>query len=200
MTGPTTKSNISDPETWIDQHGDYLFRFAMSRLRNEETAQDIVQETLLAAIRARDNFSGKSTERTWLTGIMKHKIVDYIRKAQRERPASEFESDEQDVDFLFDQRGHWKDEFAPAEWNANPAELMERKQFWEQLDRCLGKLPERLSQAFSLRMIDGMKTEEICKVLDVTPTNLWVMLHRSRARLRGCLEQNWFGHEGDEGQ
>jgi len=186
----------TDPEHWVDQHGDYLFRYALLRLRDPELAEDVVQEIFLAALQAREKFSGRSSERTWLVGILKHKIVDHIRKASRERPFSDIESSADAADTLhpmeklFDEKGKWK--VAPIEWTG-PNTVLERKEFWEVFERCLSDLPARLCDAFSLREMDGLSTEEVCNVLHVSATNFWVMLHRARMRLRRCLEINWFG-------
>jgi len=179
-----------DPEKWVDEHGDYLFRFALSRLRNPDIAENVVQETLLAALTAKKNFSGRSTERTWLIGILKHKIIDYFRKKYKEIPVTDLQSDEQAINSFFDHTEHPNN--LPTNWLPNPRELAGNGEFWEVLEECLGKLPKATADAFSLREIDEMKTDEICKLLGISSTNLWVMLYRARLQLRGCLEENWF--------
>ncbi len=183
-----------DPQRWLDEHGDSLYRYALLRLRNPEAAEDAVQETLVAAFHARERFTGKSSVRTWLIGILKHKIIDSIRKAARERPVSELnEEDRETAERLFDEQGHWRSSAAPSDWGAGPREALERKEFMQALEQCMSKLPERLAAVFALRELEQMETEEICNVLSISPTNLWVMLHRARLRLRECLEVNWFG-------
>ena len=179
-----------DPELWVDQYGDYLFRFAHSRVRDARVAEDLVQETFLSALRARKTFDGRSAERTWLTGILKHKIVDYIRKKSRELPVDNIESLANLSDEFFDDKERWK--VGPVKWIADPTKLYEQKEFLEIVYRCLSKLTDRLSKAFTLREMDGLTTEEICKVLDISETNCWVILHRARGYLRHCLEINWF--------
>jgi len=184
---------LSSPEQWVDLHGDYLYRFALSRLRDPEEAQNAVQETFLAALKAKDSFSGRSSERTWLIGILKHKIIDYFRKKYRETPVSSLQQSDDDqmtLDSFFDQTEH-PHKF-PSDWTADPRELAGNNEFWKILEGCIVKLPETTATAFSLREIDKMSTEEICNILKITPTNLWVMLHRARLQLRGCLEKNWF--------
>ncbi len=181
----------TDPELWLDDHGDYMYRYALGRLRNTTLAEDAVQETFLAALRARDSFSGRSSERTWLFGILKHKIIDQLRKSSRESVLSGTNEAANTLDDLFDAKGMPKEH--PAAWPGNPRDDFERNQFWECLNECLGKLPERLSKAFSLREVDGMESGEICKVLGITATNYWVILHRARLALRKCIEINWFG-------
>jgi RNA polymerase sigma-70 factor (ECF subfamily) len=165
------------------------------RLRDRDLAEEAVQETFLAALKARHTFSGRSSERTWLVGILKHKVVDHFRKLSREPFAETVEQEEGSFIEEGEWRGHWRAGDGPLDWGPVP----DRKAFWEVLDACLLKLPPRLADAFTLREIDGLSGEEVCKVLRVTPTNLWVMLHRCRAQLRRCLEVNWFGSRSERG-
>jgi RNA polymerase sigma-70 factor (TIGR02943 family) len=191
------KNVMGDPERWVELHGDYLFRYAVARVRNRQVAEDVVQETLLAAIKSRENFEGQSSERTWLIGILKHKILDYFRKANRERPLEKWEMVISDPEELFrptgEWIGHWKEETAPIDWNVSPAGAIEQKQFWSVLEKCLSELPERMAQVFILREMDDLSTEEICKTMNISAANLWVMLHRARGQLRRSLEVRWFG-------
>jgi RNA polymerase sigma-70 factor (ECF subfamily) len=192
-----------DPEAWVDLHADYLFRFALLRLRDPTLAEDLVQEALLSALQSYDRFEGRGSERTWLTGILKHKIVDHYRRAGRETPVSQFEGAEFEHDELFRPSGQWKDHFdpdrAPVDWRADPAELLRQGEFWEVFSRCLGPLPERVASAFTLREVDGHTSEEICEILGITTNNLWVMLYRARTHLRRCLELNWFMRQPAKG-
>jgi RNA polymerase sigma-70 factor, ECF subfamily len=182
-----------EPEVWVDRHGDVLYRFALLRLRDGALAEEVVQETFLAALQSHGKFTGQSSERTWLVSILKHKIVDYYRRASRERPADEL-ADMPDGDLeLFDSNRYWIHEIGPKEWGASPATEYERRQFWGVLEGCLGELPPRIATAFSMRELDDFSSDEICKVLGITTTNLWVMLHRARAHLRLCLENRWVG-------
>ncbi len=189
-------SQASDPETWVDQHGDYLYRYALFRIRDPHVAEDLVQETLLAALEARSKFAGHSSERTWLVGILKHKIIDYLR--QRHREPSFDTSDSADVltEEFFTRMGMWK--LKPDEWILDPEAALNRKEFWDVFARCLSQLPTRQADAFVLREIEGLDNKEISKVLNVSATNLWVMLHRARMRLRRCLEIHWFGGKTKE--
>ena len=170
----------------------YLLRFATLQLRNPEAAEDAVQEALAAALAGEAQFAGRSQLRTWLTGILKHKIVDAIRRQSRERPASELEPDGEasELDGLFDRRGHWQE--SPQAWE-QPEGALGQKQFLAALEACLRALPERTARAFMMREHLGLETAEICKELAITPTHCWVMLHRARMALRLCLEKNWFG-------
>jgi len=164
----------------------------MLQLRNADAAEDAVQEALLAALAGESNFAGRSNLRTWLTGILKHKIVDTIRRQSRERPAAEQEGEAAEFDALFDRRGHWEE--PPGPW-PQPEGALEQKQFRAALEQCLQGLPERTAQAFMMREHLGLDTAEICKELGITPTHCWVMLYRARMALRQCLEMNWFGKQ-----
>lgn len=188
-----------DPERWLDDYGDYLFKYAVFRLRDANVAEDAVQETFLAALKAHENFQGRGSERTWLVGILKHKIIDHFRRAGREAPIGEdFDEGPEHREFFErpDQwQGHWNNDRSPNDWHATPAELMERSDFWKVFDDCLSPLPKRTISAFTLREVDGLKSEEICEILSIKVNNLWVMLHRARLHLRNCLELNWFKRE-----
>jgi RNA polymerase sigma-70 factor (TIGR02943 family) len=180
-----------DPSGWVDLHGDALYRFAILRVSDPHTAEDLVQETFLSALRAADRFEGKSSIRTWLIAILKYKIVDHFRRTAVEVRASDLAvwEEEDDLEF-FDERGHWKR--AVREWRGSPAELVENKDFWRAFQSCLSKLPEAHRRAFTLREIDGCESEDICEILSITPANYWVMVHRARSRLRKCLDATWF--------
>ena len=194
MENPTssTAAAPTDPASWVDRHGDYLFRIALTRLRNAELAEDIVQEVFLAALRCRDQFKGASSERTWLTAILKRKIVDRFRRQHREQPASSLTGGGW-IDDLFDETGHWKTRQSP--WS-DPGTAFENVEFWATFSKCLGKLPRRLADAFSLREFETMDSDEVCKVLGVSATNFWVMMHRARMQLARCLDIHWFDNEG----
>jgi RNA polymerase sigma-70 factor (ECF subfamily) len=181
------------PEAWLENHGDYLFRYAMARLGNKEIAEDVVQETFLAALKGRDQFKGEASERTWLTGILKHKIMDYFRKSSRELPIGDLNLSEDPSIDPFDAKGKWKTE--PASWGNNPEDTLEKKEFWKTFEFCMTSLPKRLAQAFALREFEDMTIEEICNLLKVSATNSSVILFRARARLARCLEANWFQTE-----
>jgi len=169
----------------------YLLRYASLQLRDAAAAEDAVQEALVAALVGEASFAGRANLRTWLTGILKHKIVDAIRRQARE-PVVPVEADEEPGEFdeLFSERGHWNER--PAAWG-DPDGALEQSQFFRALETCLERLPARTAQAFMLREHLGLETGEICKELDITPTHCWVMLYRARMTLRACLQQTWFG-------
>ena len=180
-------------EAWVDEHGDALYSYALSRLRNPASAEDVVQETFLAALRSQDRYTGKSSPRTWLIGILKHKIVDLIRKESREQSTEEIENMVEPEELFFDRKGHWR--IKPVEGQGHPGKSLEQKEFMDVLFQCLEHLPDRLHRLFVLRELEDMGSEEICRDLEITSTNLWVMLYRARMQLRGCLTENWFGGE-----
>ena len=184
---------MSDFIAAVNAQRTYLLRVAQLQLRERDQAEDVVQETLLAALEAQQNFAGKSSVKTWLTGILKHKIIDAIRKKSRE-PAVSTLNDEMDIDdldafFNDNDRDHW--ETKPAEWR-NPERDLEQKQFMIMMDFCLEKLPPNTARVFMLREVMELESDEICKECRITTTNLWVILYRARMLLRKCLEQNWF--------
>jgi RNA polymerase sigma-70 factor (TIGR02943 family) len=192
-----TTPGVADPSEWLDRYGDYLFRYAMLRLRDRSVAEDLVQETFLAALKNRGSFSGVSSEATWLVGILKHKIADHFRHQAREAPLEDGDLREQPDPSPFDGSGSWVS--GPTDWGGNPADLFRQKEFLDQLTKCLSALSPNHANAFTLREIDGAGTGEICKVLHVTETNLWVILHRARMRLRRCLETRWFSRRTEKG-
>jgi RNA polymerase sigma-70 factor (TIGR02943 family) len=196
QTQTAENRNTFDADLWVDTHGDYLFAFALSRVRDEFLAEDLVQETLLAAMQARSSFAEKSSERTWLCGILKHKIIDHFRKSSREVELTADESDMSSYDYLFQGdgpgQGHWTAESKPTVWEANPEQLLEHAEFRGILTHCLGELPERVANCFTLREIDGFDSHEICNLLNISANNFWVMMHRARLHLRRCIDVNWF--------
>lgn len=186
-----------DPLIWFELYGDYLFGYARRRVREESAAEDLVQETFLAAIQAIDSFSGDSSEKTWLTGILKHKVYDYYRRrSSRNENLTVEESDLSAYNYLFERddewNGHWNDKYAPADWGDSPFKAVVDGEFQEVFTVCLTGLPERIANAFVMREVDGLESSEICSVLMITSNNYWTMMHRARLHLRRCLEVNWF--------
>lgn len=190
----------------IEQYRDYLYRYALLRLRDEARAEDAVQETLLAALQGDSAFAGRSAVKTWLTGILKHKIIDQYRRQSREvqtDPAgldAESLSDEAYADLYFEtgtQNEHFRS--PPNAWS-DPERCFEQRRFWEVFDACSQGMSKQAARVFSMRELMGMETEEICKSLSITPTNCWVLLYRARMSLRQCLELRWFGNPRPEGE
>lgn len=177
-------------EAWADEHADYLFRYALPRLRDRHIAEEVLQETFLAALKSVDKFRGDSSPRTWLVGLLRRKIADHYRKRYREGMGESIDTTDPTIDAWFDEKGAWI--AGPKRYELDPVELQQRADFWTVVQSCLQALPDRLADAFTLRVVDNREPDEVCKVLSITPTNLWVALHRARARLRACLEAKWF--------
>jgi RNA polymerase sigma-70 factor (ECF subfamily) len=179
-----------DPENWVDLYGDYLYRFTLARLKDPAVSEDIVQETFLAALNALNTFQQRSAVRTWLTAILKHKIIDHLRKQNREQGVEDIEKVSDTVEGYYQQGGNWK--IRPAKWDVNPLKIYEQREFVDAFLKCLAELPQRLSDVFVRREMEGLSTEEICNSMNISATNSWVMLYRARSRLRRCLETSWF--------
>jgi RNA polymerase sigma-70 factor (ECF subfamily) len=185
----------SDPNTWFEQHGDYLYRFALSRVRRAEAAEDLVQETLLAAWRTRSEYDGRSSERTWLTAILKYKVIDWLRRRVKEENQLQTFEEDKFLDEFFDSRGHWR--ASPSRWRRYSVEPLDREQFWSIFQNCQSKLPMRLNEVFVLRYLDETASDVMCEELGLSQRNLWVMLHRARMRMWTCLSKNWFGEDSN---
>jgi len=185
----------SDFASRCNAHRAYLLRVAVLQLRDNEVAEDVVQDTLLAALQGASGFSGRSSLKTWLTGILKHKIVDAIRRKSREPVLASLDEETHidDLDALFDESGHWDN--PPADWG-DPESALSRQQFLQVMQSCLEKLPPNTARVFMMREVMDLDSDEICKELSITSTNLWVILYRARMALRQCLEQTWFAPGG----
>jgi RNA polymerase sigma-70 factor (ECF subfamily) len=187
-----------DPEFGkeLEAQRGYLMRVARLQLRDTALAEDVVQDTLAAALAAESGFTGKSSVKTWLTGILKHKIVDAIRRKQREPVAAstlDEEADLEDFEGLFKANGAWQT--PPADWG-DPEQSLSRQQFFDVMQVCLDKLPPNTARVFVMREVMELTSEEICKELTITANNLWVILYRARMSLRECLQMNWFSGGG----
>jgi RNA polymerase sigma-70 factor, ECF subfamily len=186
----------------IEGHRGYMMRFATAKLRDSAQAEEVVQEALLAALDGARGFTGKSSLRTWLTSILKFKIVDFQRSVIIERtqyassPEGDDSADPEWMERFFDDTGHWST--ISAEW-ANPDRAFEQKQFFAVFERCMDKLPKAAGRVFFKREVMGMGTDEICKDEDISASNCWVMLYRARLALRECLDRNWFQIVGENG-
>ena len=191
----SNRSPLSDPKEWVEKHGDALFGYALRYIGDRSVAEDLVQETLLAALKGRATFAGASSERTWLIGILKNKVVDHYRKVGHETQLTQPDlfADSDDTDYISTgpDAGSWQPRQRPAAWSVDPNDPVEQQQFWDHLQRCLEGLEARLARVYTLRDIQEIEYQEVCNVLAVTSTNLRVMLHRARKLLRRCLETHW---------
>ena len=187
----TSTEPLLDPANWVTAHGDYLYRFALKRVRDRDAAEELVQDVLLAALGARDSFRGRCSERSWLTAILKRKAVDRLRSEVRRRVRREPMPDKW-IEGQFTRSGQWKSK--PDEWSTDdPGQSLTRDEFRAALAGCLDKLPARMRSAFVLRHVDELAAEQVCDAIGASETNLWVILHRARLRLWRCLTVTWFG-------
>ena len=186
---PNAKYQLN-PEKWISNYGDYLLNYAFLRLSSRDLAEDLLQDTFVSALKARDGFRGDSSEQTWLTSILKRKIIDYYRKksTQNELAESRFKSPFKESGFL---EGHWEKGRGPKDWSDREPGSLHQQEFQAILEECLSYLPEKLRAVFILKVMDEMESDEVCKELGCTASNFWVILHRARLRLRECIENNW---------
>ncbi|MGF1453186.1 MAG: sigma-70 family RNA polymerase sigma factor [Opitutales bacterium] len=188
-----------NPAQWVDNYGDALYRYAYLRVNNEALAEDLVQETFLAAMRAKDKFRGGSSAKTWLTGILKNKVIDYYRKKNRSeslQAAAEFYEKEESE--LFSSDGHWnyQNSNVPADWSPEQVLSADRREFMKHFHACARKLPERIRRVFMMRELDGLSSPEICEQMEISQQNLWTMLHRARMALRDCLQKSFTQTDG----
>jgi RNA polymerase sigma-70 factor (ECF subfamily) len=175
---------------WVNDYGDMLYRYALSRVNDTETAKDLVQETFLAAWRNYDNFKGGISEKNWLFAILKNKIIDHFRRASTRLTDSL--PDIVDDNPYFDNTEHWTATAAPRDWNVDTNSTINQKEFYEVLSKCKSKLREIQNRVFTLKYLEGLESEEVCKELNISASNFWVLIHRAKLQLRECLEKNWF--------
>lgn len=175
------------PDNWVNNYADELYRYTLARIHDTGYAEDIVQETFLSAWRARETYKGQATEKNWLYAICKNKIIDYFRKNLNNivKPSSREE------DIYFDEAEHWKENATPVNWNINYQQQIETKEFYIVLDACKKKLKDIQQAVFVLKYLENLEAEKICKVLDISASNYWVLIHRCKLHLRSCLEKNW---------
>lgn len=181
---------LSSPESWVDKYADYLYSYALYRVSDRASAEDLVQDTFAAALASRSRFKGKSSEKTWITSILKNKIFDYFRKRYREKTDGVDGMDAFSSDQFFDDRSNWA--VKPIPWHKGPERSVEDAEFMDIVHKCLETINPKQADAFRLREINQADTEEICKVLNITTSNYWVLMHRARLFMRRCLEINWF--------
>jgi RNA polymerase sigma-70 factor (ECF subfamily) len=182
-----------DPENWVKEHSDYLFSFALSRLLNKDDALDLVQETFFSALKAAHSFKGESSERTWLTAILKRKIIDHYRKKSSNKENFLGSIHDRDGRFQEDGRaeGHWKKEFAPQSWLVEN-NTIEEEEFQRIFTGCLSFLPSTWAAVFTFKIMEELSTEDVCKELNISSSNVWTIIHRAKLQLRECITKNWF--------
>ena len=180
-------NNTLNPDNWIDNYSDYLFNYTISRVNDREMAKDLVQDTFFAALKSMKNFKGDANERTWLIAILKRKIIDHYRKINSKKGQAEvrmsYNSDEAE--------GDWLEERVSDPFDKTAEDKLENEELGDAIYNCLGKLPEKQANVFKMKTIEGLDTETICNELNITASNLWVIIHRARNAMAECLEENW---------
>lgn len=177
------------PETWVDLYADYLFNYAVARVSDVEIAKDLVQETFFAGLKSAKNYKGDATERTWLIAILKRKIIDHYRKINSNKGKAEVRMSYSPNS---DSEGDWLEEQVADPFSTLENDAIENEELGLAIQECISKLPKKQSLVFTMKTIQGISTEDICNDLKINPSNLWVMIHRARTALMGCLNQNWF--------
>jgi RNA polymerase sigma-70 factor (ECF subfamily) len=182
-------SHSLNPEIWVDQYADYLFNYAVARVSDAEIAKDIVQETFFAGLKSAKNFKGEAAERTWLIAILKRKVIDHYRKSNSKKGKAEVRMS---YSSHTDAEGDWLEEQVADPYSLLENDALENEELGIAIHECIAKLPKKQAKVFKMKTIQGLSTEDICNELAINPSNLWVMIHRSRTALMDCLNKNWF--------
>ncbi|MCF6213894.1 MAG: sigma-70 family RNA polymerase sigma factor [Flavobacteriaceae bacterium] len=185
----SNQKNVLDPNKWIALYSDYLFNYTITRIDDAELAKDIVQETFFSALKAMKNYRGDASERTWLVSILKRKIIDQYRKMNSKKGRAEVRVNFYDEG---DKRGSWLEECVPQTWGNEAESAIETKELGHAINKCVAALPEKYRNVFKMKTVQNIDTEEICNELDISSSNLWVIIHRARLQLRKCMEDSWF--------
>lgn len=197
MSKQISGENSAAPENWVKLYGDYLFNYAVSRVNNQQLALDLVQDTFLGALSAIKSFEGRSTEKTWLISILKRKIIDHYRKSSRNKEEAlidkNFNEDKEDLPFYSEgeMQGYWRADRVPQDWNISTDKALENEELKAIIEKCISVLPEKFAAVFTLRVIEEITSDEVCKELGITASNFWVIMHRAKLQLRDCIENNW---------
>ncbi|MGY5848679.1 sigma-70 family RNA polymerase sigma factor [Salegentibacter sp. HM20] len=177
-----------DPNKWVEKYADYLFNFAIARVNDREVAKDLVSETFLAGLNSAANFEGKATERTWLVSILKRKIIDHYRKINSQKGQAEVKINYGDAE----NDGDWLEEQVADVFDRTAEDEMENTELGLAILECLDTINEKHAAIFKMKTIDEAETEAVCNEFNISPSNLWVIIHRARTALAACLEKKWF--------
>lgn len=191
----TISKNILNPHNWMKTYADELYGYAMGKTSNSELAEDLVQESFLAGLKSLEKFKGLSSERTWLFAILKNKIADHYRKSSTKNEITNSKLGNNGGSFFdnyFTKNGDWKESAEPKVWGIDFSKTIENKELGVALNKCIEKLAENQKLLIQLKLVEEENTEKICKELNITTTNYWVIIHRAKLQLRACLEKNWF--------
>ncbi len=187
---PDTHPQLN-PKDWVENFSDLLFRFALLRVNDRELAKDLVQDAFLAALKNVNSWRGEISEKNWLVMILKNKIIDHYRRKGSKEGLIEPAKNEKNFDF-FDDAGHWTEKASPTSWDSAPEQNYEQGEFNTILQKCVSKLSEVMRMVFCMKYLEEEESEIICKELMISPSNYWVLMHRSKVQLRACIEKNWF--------
>jgi len=179
--------NKLNPANWVDKYSDYLYNYTIVRVSDHEIAQDLISETFLAGLKSKDNFKGEASERTWLISILKRKIIDHYRKINSNKGKAEVRITYSNSE----NEGDWIEERVSDPYTKTAEAEIENEELGMAINNCLDKLPEKQASIFSMKTIQGVDTESICNKFNITPSNLWVIIHRARKSMAECLETNW---------
>lgn len=188
------KKSLAEPHRWLEMYGTLLFQYALPRVHDRETAEDLVQETFFSALKAVEGFKGESSEKNWLFSILKNKIIDHYRRRSASASVvsmnelSDIESD------WFDADGSWNKAKTPVDWNPS-ANALEQKEIRRIILWCKDHLKLLQQQVFTLKYLEDLDSDEICKVLNISSSNYWVLLHRARLQMRECVEYSWLKYD-----
>jgi len=177
-----------NPDKWIDLYSDYLFNYTISRVNDREIAQDLISETFLAGLKSMKNFKGQASERTWLISILKRKIIDHYRKINSNKGKAEVRIKYNDAE----SEGDWLEERVADPFDKTAEDSLQNSELGDAIQNCLDKLPQKQAQIFKMKTIQNYETEVICNELNITASNLWVIIHRARTAMADCLKENWF--------
>ncbi|WP_346883007.1 sigma-70 family RNA polymerase sigma factor [uncultured Algibacter sp.] len=178
-----------NPDKWIDLYSDYLFNYTISRVSDREIAQDLVQDTFFAGLKSMKNFKGEASERTWLISILKRKIIDHYRKINSNKGKAEVRISYNDDS---ETEGDWLEERVADPFDKTAEDTLQNNELGDAINACLNKLPEKQAEVFRMKTILNYETEVICNELNITASNLWVIIHRARTAMADCLKENWF--------
>ena len=194
METPVNNNNTLNPKKWVELYADYLYNFAYYRVNNDELAQDLVQDTFLSALKAIDTYKGQASEKTWLVSIIKNKIIDHYKKAstRNESPLKLSTYEAPSYDYFFDKQkmGAWQKDSMPKDWAVNENNY-DTKEFYKTLENCLTQLPEKWKGVFTMSLLEEADSKLICKEMEISSSNFWVIIHRAKLQMRACLEKNW---------
>jgi RNA polymerase sigma-70 factor (TIGR02943 family) len=185
--------HILNPKGWVDKYSDELFGFAYMRVSDEDTARDLIQDTFLSALRNLQSFKGEISEKNWLYLILKNKIIDHYRKNAK-TPLTRFD-DDSELDEFFDEEGHWKKEALPEKFSLTVSSSHFSFEFYEILEKCKRKLNEIQMRLFSMKFVDEFESEDICKEMEISSSNYWVLIHRIKLKIRKCIEKLFYGKQ-----